>query len=120
MNIYISKCTAHLGGDWTLTGVTQCAMDSMAVALQQIKPECEGRLLVDCRDVIAIDSTGQELLYVWMQCARLRGFEPELLNPPPKLRHSFQSFGLHCRDTSPNTTGLNNAAKSHKIKEIPT
>jgi ABC-type transporter Mla MlaB component len=77
---------AHVGGDWTLAGVTQRAMDSLASALQKILPGNTGKLLVDCREVTAIDSSGQELLHVWMQCARLRGADPQLLNPPVTVR----------------------------------
>lgn len=98
MNIYMSGTMAHVGGDWTLAGVTRIAMDSLAGALQKILPGNAGRLLIDCRDVTSIDSTGQELLSMWMQCVRLRGVEPELLNPPNKLRQALRNLGIRYRD----------------------
>ena len=111
MKIQISGCIASLKGDWTFAGVTQSAMDSLAVALQQIESCRTGGLHIDCRDVSAIDLSGQQILSVWMQCASLRGVESELFNPPNKLRQAFRNLGLQFRDTPPNTPG-NNLAKT--------
>jgi ABC-type transporter Mla MlaB component len=79
MRINMSDAIVHLEGDWTLAGITLSAIESLSVALQQFEHGVAKRLQIDCRDVIAIDITGQQLLDVWMQCARLRGVEPELI-----------------------------------------
>lgn len=119
MRIYISGSMAHLKGDWTVTGVTQCNLDTLAFALQQIKPTCARRLQIDCRQVHAIDTTGQQILNVWVECAKLRGVEPELVNLPDNLRQSFQSLGLRCRYTSRNGSLLNHATSNHRKRRFP-
>jgi anti-anti-sigma regulatory factor len=119
MNMYMSGSMVHVGGAWTLDGITQLAIDSLIFTLQQIEVGNARRLLVDCRDVIAIDSTGQELLNVWMQCARLRGVEPELLNPPSKLRQVFQSFGLPCRNTSTKSSRYDHTTTNRWKRRFP-
>lgn len=89
MKVHISGSMVHLEGNWSLTGVTQISLNSLVGALQQIKPDDTRKLHIDCRHVLAIDSTGRQLLKVWMQCAKLRGLEPELINLPNELNHLF-------------------------------
>ena len=114
MNIYLSGSVAYLRGYWTLTAVTQSAMDSLAASLQKIIPGVAKKLLIDCRDVIVIDCTGLELLYVWLQCVRLRDVEPELLNPPNKLRRAFQRFGFRCRYSLQNKVVRKHTTSNHR------
>jgi len=97
MKIHMSGSMASLEGDWTLDGVTQNTIDSLAVALQQIEPRGAKTLHIDCRDVRAIDANGLHLLYGWVQCARFRGVEPELIIMHNNMQPSFQSLGLRCR-----------------------
>jgi ABC-type transporter Mla MlaB component len=92
MKINISGTEAHLEGDWTIAEVTQSTLDSLAVALQQLDAGSVRRLQVDCRQVNAIDATGQQILSVWLHCSRLRGTEPELVNCPDNLHKCFNAF----------------------------
>jgi len=82
MKIRISGIIAHLEGNWTLSGLRQGNIDTLAGTLQKVEAGGARRLQVDCRHVTAIDTIGLQLLYVWMQFARLRGLEPELVNCP--------------------------------------
>ena len=114
MRVYLSGAMAHLVGDWSVAGVTQSNLDTLAAALRLINPTCAGRLQIDCRQVDAIDATGRQILTIWMQCARLRGVEPELVIPTNKLRHIFQGLGLRCRFTSWNTARHSFAPTNHR------
>jgi ABC-type transporter Mla MlaB component len=90
VKIHMNGSMAHLQGDWTVAGVTQNNLDTLSVALELIEPGDGRSLNIDCQQVRAIDTTGKQILNVWLQCARLRGVEPELVNPPNKLRHFFK------------------------------
>jgi anti-anti-sigma regulatory factor len=90
----MSGTIAHLVGDWSVTGVMRDNLDTLSSALQQISPTASGRLKIDCRQVHTIDTTGQQILNVWIQCVRLRGVEPELIIPAGNLRQTFKSLGL--------------------------
>lgn len=100
MKINMTGSMAHLEGDWTLAGVTQSTIDSLAVALQQIEPSGAKELHIDCRNVRAIDTNGLHLLSGWLQCARFRGVESELIISNNKLQQSFLSLGLPYRHSS--------------------
>lgn len=110
MEIHISGNTVHMTGDWTLTGVTQGNINSLSAALQQIECCSAKKLRIDCRKISAIDDNGQQLLAVWLQCAKFRGAEPELVNPPNKLKHFFQ-------ETKPdyNYSGFSPKKAGHKL-----
>lgn len=86
MKIKLSNNVACVAGNWTLTGVTQGAIKSLVANLNQLDHLGERPLKVDCRQISAIDASGQQLLAVWLQCARLRGIVPELVNAPPELQ----------------------------------
>ena len=118
MKIHISGNIASLEGDWTLAGVTQSTIDSLSVALQQIEPRGANTLHIDCRDINSIDTNGLHLLYGWVQCARFRGVEPELIISENKLQQSFQSLGLRCRHTPLIVAGLDYTASQQQKKEI--
>lgn len=120
MNIRMSGGKAHMEGDWTLAGVTQGNIKSLSVALQQIEPGDSRKLIIDCRHVSAIDTTGKQLLDVWMECARLRGAEPELVDPSRKLRESFQHLGLGYRytDTYQQATGQKYPSSNHRKRRL--
>jgi ABC-type transporter Mla MlaB component len=119
MKIHMSGNIASLEGDWTLAGVTQSTIDSLSVALQQIEPSDAKSLHIDCRDVNSIDTNGLHLLYGWVQCARFRGVEPELIISPNMLQQSFQSLGLRCRYMPLILEGQEYAEIKQEKKEIP-
>jgi ABC-type transporter Mla MlaB component len=94
MKVRITGSTAHLEGDWTLAGVTQSTIDSMAVSLEQIGYGCEKNQRIDCEKIIEADASGLQFLYTWLQCFRFRGVEPELVNIPVNMRKMFQCSGF--------------------------
>ena len=97
MKIDIKGKDAYLQGDLTSTGITQSNIDSLAVSLQQIDSGGEKNIRIDCGRVREVDISGLQLLSVWMQCARFRGVEPELVNLPDSLQQTMQRMGLrHC------------------------
>lgn len=95
MTIRIAGSEAHLEGDWTLTGAAQ-NIDALALSLQQIESGNEKNLRIDCRSVSKADASGLQLLSVWLECARMRGVEPTLVNVPERLRNVMQSLVRHC------------------------
>ena len=97
MAIYSEDTVAHLQGDLDHSGVTHSIVNSLAVSLQQIVSGSEKNIRIDCGKVRTADSNGLQLLYVWMQCARFRGVEPELVNLSDSLQHTMQTMGIgHC------------------------
>ena len=94
MKITVSGTTAHLHGEWTLSGLTNVTIDSLAGALQQIKSEGAKTILIDCRQVTAIDSIGLMILDGLMYIPRLSGVGSELVSLPGKLRSIFLNSGL--------------------------
>lgn len=97
MNIYMKGTVAHLQGDLTHSGVTDNIINSLSVSLQQVASRDEKNFRIDCGKIVTADISGLQLLYVWMQCARFRGVEPELVNLPGTLQKTLQRMGLgHC------------------------
>jgi anti-anti-sigma factor len=97
MTIKMEGPVAHLQGDLTHSGVTHNIINSLAVTLQKIVPERGKNFRIDCTKISAADSSGLQLLYVWMQCARFRGVEPVLVNLSASLQMTLHSMGLgHC------------------------
>ncbi len=95
MTIRMTGTEAHLEGDWTLSGAAQ-NIDSLALSLQQLESGTDKNLRIDCRRVNKTDASGLQLLNVWMECARMRGVEPTLVNVPERLRYAMQGVIGHC------------------------
>lgn len=110
MAIYSEGTDAHLQGNLTHSGVTHSIIHSLAASLQQIVSAGEKYFRIDCSRIRTADIGGLQLLYVWMQCARFRGVEPELVNLPNSLQRTLQRMGLgHCftaTTTHPETLAL--------------
>jgi ABC-type transporter Mla MlaB component len=88
---FSSKGTvAYLQGDLTHSGVTNKIINSLAIFLQQIVSIGGKNIRIDCRRILASDVSGLQLLYLWMECARFRGVEPELVNLPYSLQQAMQ------------------------------
>ena len=97
MGIYKEDTVAYLQGDLTHSGVTHNIINSLAVTLHQITSGSEKNIRIDCRRIHSADISGLQLLYVWMQCARFRGVEPELVNLSDSLQHAMLKTGFgHC------------------------
>ena len=104
MTIYMEGTVAHLQGDLTSSGVTHGNIDSLTASLLQLNSGGK-KLRIDCGKIAAADVSGLQLLYVWMQCARFRGVEPELVNLPVSLQQSMQGLG-HCFQATAPTRDL--------------
>lgn len=89
LSIIRKERVAYLRGDWTVTALTKEKIELLADVLQQTEDGHCSKLQVDCRDMTTTDRAGLELLQVWLQCARLRGLEPELINLPDQIKRSF-------------------------------
>jgi ABC-type transporter Mla MlaB component len=97
MTIYTEGTVARLQGDLTHSGATHNIIDLLAASLQKIVSGEDKNIRIDCGRIGAADFSGLQLLYVWMQCARFRGVEPELVNLSDSLLQTLQSMGLsHC------------------------
>lgn len=94
MNISMNGKVGHLQGDLTHSGMTHGCIDSLTRFLQQMASEGEKCIRIDCGRIRRADVGGLRLLYVWMQCARLRGVELELVNLSDCLRQVMRNFGL--------------------------
>jgi anti-anti-sigma regulatory factor len=93
MVIYFKGSVAYLQGDLTYSGMTRGGIDSMAVCLRHIKSSGGKNMSIDCEQVRAVDANGLQLLGVWMECARLSGVEPILLNMPGNLQQALHTTG---------------------------
>ena len=113
MAMYSEGTVAHLHGDLTHAGVTHTIVTSLGALLHQIAAGGEKNFRLDCTKLLTIDISGLQLLYVWMQCARFRGVEPELVNIPDSLQQTIRRMGLgHCftgSSTGPGTIALSPA-----------
>lgn len=94
MEFSVEKTGVHLQGDMTLNGVTYRCIESLTDFLWQLESLGEKFIQIDCGRVSRADICGLQLLYVWMQCARFRGVESELVNLPAFLRTVMQGVGL--------------------------
>jgi ABC-type transporter Mla MlaB component len=94
LKIITTGTVAHLQGDLTHSGATHTIIKSLTVSLQQIVTAGLKTLHIDCGRIRSADTSGLQLLYVWMQCARFRGVEPELINLSECLQSTLLSLGL--------------------------
>lgn len=96
MTIRMVGTEAHLEGDWTCTGA-ELNIDSLAISLQQLDLVQEEVLVIDCGQVQEADVTGLELLQVWLECARIRGVKPTLININKRLQQIMNELNFrHC------------------------
>ncbi|SKA08317.1 Anti-anti-sigma regulatory factor (antagonist of anti-sigma factor) [Trichlorobacter thiogenes] len=98
MELSISGTVAHLKGDWTLTGITAKNIHSLSDSLEQLGSRSHKNQNIDCKQITKFDLTGLQFLYTWLQCFRLRGIEPVLINLPDKMQHIFSCLEFqNCR-----------------------
>ena len=94
MNFHMSGIVAHLEGDLTLSGVSQSNIHSLAVSLEQIGSRSEKKIRIDCEQIKEVDTSGLQLIHIWLLCFIFRGIKPELVNLPDRLQKTFQSLGF--------------------------
>ena len=97
----MKNCTeaavAHLQGDLTHSGVTNNILNLLAITLQKIVSVGDKNIRIDCERIRTADFSGLQRLYIWMQSARVRGVESELINMSKSLRQSMKRMGFeHC------------------------
>jgi anti-anti-sigma regulatory factor len=97
MEICTEGPVAHLQGDLTHSGVTDNIINLLAGSLQKIVSGGDKSIRIDCEKIHTADISGLQLLYVWMQSARIRGVEAQLINLSDSMRQSMQRMGFeHC------------------------
>jgi anti-anti-sigma regulatory factor len=94
MTICTEGTDAILDGDLTHSGVTQDIIILLAASLQKIVSGGDDFINIDCERIRIVDVSGLQLLYVWMQCARIRGVEPALVNLSDSLRRKMEKMGF--------------------------
>lgn len=95
MNNSATNTNTPLSGDLTIAGVAH-QTEVLTNALFRIESGGEKRLRIDCGEIVGIDMCGLQLLYVWMECARIRGVETLLVNLPDSMQQVVQRLGLMC------------------------
>ena len=81
-----------LSGDWSISGVVK-QVDSLSHSLQKLESGPNKKLHVDCGNINSIDMNGLQLLHVWIECARMRGMEVQLVNLPDSMYKTIQQLG---------------------------
>lgn len=92
--------SARLQGDWTVAGVMK-QIDPLTELSELLDPSTP-RINVDCSAIEMIDVCGFQLLYTWLHCLQVRGFEPTLVKIPDeveKAQHLLGSFEVFHGDT---------------------
>jgi len=89
MKVNISGSMARLAGNWTRTEMTDRNIDSLAVSLQQLQVAGVKNVQIDCGELKEVDTSGLQLLYIWLRSFRFRGVNVEIVNFPEKLRKTL-------------------------------
>jgi anti-anti-sigma regulatory factor len=76
--------------------VTYNIINTLAVVLQKIVSGGDKNIRIDCKGISTADISGLQLLYIWMQSARFRGVEPELVNMSNNLLQTIEKMGFGC------------------------
>lgn len=87
-----------LTGEWSIPGVMG-QIDTMSNVLQEMNDLGLTSLRVDCGEIRKIDYEGLQVLNVWLQCARIRGMQPALVNLPEDLQRLMLVTGFAPEDT---------------------
>jgi len=69
-------------------------IDLMSSSLEQLGGADNNRLLIDCEKLAKVDAGGMRFLNIWLQCIRLQGLEPKLVNLSVNLHKAFQASGV--------------------------
>lgn len=94
MAIRVVRNEAHLEGDWTISGVEE-NLDSLLLSLKLLENRGTKRINIDCGKIDDADTSGLQLLNVWMLCARLKGVEPKLVNLSERMNCAIRQLELH-------------------------
>ena len=81
-----------LSGNWDNSGVI-LQIESLS-ALHELESGQEKFCRIDCSKISSVDMSGLQLLHTWMQCIRLRGTKPELINMSDDMQRKIKRLGL--------------------------
>ena len=93
MTVRLAGTEAHLEGDWTMTGVAE-NLESLVDSLNRIEAVGEKQLLINCRQIHETDTSGLQLLNVWVECARLRGIKPKFVHVTDGMHQAISKLGF--------------------------
>lgn len=93
MAVRMTGTAAHLEGDWTITGVAD-NIGSLVLSLDQIESKGKKRFQINCGQIEETDTSGLQLLNVWVECARLRGIELKLVNVTDEMLRAIHELGF--------------------------
>ncbi len=101
-----SEFRHRLSGEWTISEIDS-QFESLNGILQQLSSSQQNILHVDCSTIGSMDMSGLQLLYVWMECAKMQGIGVRLVNQPHGMRQTIRKLGFeHCFPvSSPDATG---------------
>lgn len=93
MAIHMTGTEALLDWNWTFAAVTE-QIDKLIISLEQLEVEKGKKVQIDCGLVSEADASGLQLLMIWLECARMRGVEPVLVNISVRLQQimKFHNF----------------------------
>jgi len=94
LKIYKEETVAHLKGDLSQSGVIYNIINLLAVSMQKTVSGGYKKIRIDCKMIGKADIRGLQMLYVWIQSARSRGVEPELINLSRSLRQTMKRMGF--------------------------
>ncbi len=93
MSVRMVGTVAHLEGDWTITGVEE-NINSMVQYLNQMESDGKSSFWINCGQIEETDTSGLQLLNVWVECAKLRGIEPKLVNVTDGMLRAINEYGF--------------------------
>lgn len=93
MAVRMAGTVVYLEGDWTLTGVAD-NIDLVLLYLNQIESKGEKSFLIDCEQIGETDTSGLQLLNVWVECARGRGIEAKLVSVTDGMLRTINTLGF--------------------------
>lgn len=93
MTVRMAGKVAHLEGDWSMAGVAD-NIESLVHSLNQVESEGRKSFFINCGQIEEADSSVLQLLNVWVECARLRGIEPKLVNVSDGLLRAINELGF--------------------------
>lgn len=66
----------------------------LSVSLQKIVSGGDKKILIDCAKILKADIRGLQMLYIWIQSAKSRGVEAELINLSRSLQQTMKRMGF--------------------------
>ncbi|NVN90048.1 MAG: STAS domain-containing protein [Desulfuromonadales bacterium] len=81
-----------LSGHWNHSGLVH--QIELLSTLHQLEPAEGNHLRIDCSEIHSVDRGGFQLLFVWIQCIRMCGIKPMLVNLSAVMKKAMKKFGL--------------------------